>query len=103
MTPRRITRFWAALATLAAACTLALPAAAQSDNDHTLEAMQDEMNRSVARLQLDSQQKPYFIEYRLVDVDVRAITSSFGTLFSSAHERSRLMSRRRSRWKQSAR
>ncbi len=91
MTPRRITRFWAALAALAAACTLALPAAAQSDNDHTLEAMQDEMNRSVARLQLDDQQKPYFIEYRLVDVDVRAITSSFGTLFSSAHERNRVM------------
>jgi TldD protein len=91
VTPRRITRFWAALATLAAACALALPAAAQSDNDHTLEAMQDEMNRSVARLQLDSQQKPYFIEYRLEDVDVRAITSSFGTLFSSSHERNRIM------------
>ncbi|MGB6874580.1 MAG: metallopeptidase TldD-related protein [Candidatus Acidiferrales bacterium] len=92
MTPRRITRFWAALATLAATCMLALPAAAQSDNDHTLEAMQDEMNRSVARLQLDNQQKPYYIEYRLVDVDVRAVTSSFGTLFSSSHVRNRLMS-----------
>ncbi|MGC1107040.1 MAG: metallopeptidase TldD-related protein [Candidatus Acidiferrales bacterium] len=91
MTSRRITRFWAALTTLAAACMLALPAAAQSDNDHTLEAMQDEMNRSVARLQLDNQQKPYYIEYRLVDVDVRAITSSFGTLFLSEHERNRLM------------
>ncbi|MGB6482992.1 MAG: metallopeptidase TldD-related protein [Candidatus Acidiferrales bacterium] len=92
MTPRRITRFWAALATLVAICMLALPAVAQSDNDHTLEAMQDEMNRSVARLQLDNQQKPYYIEYRLVDVDVRAITSSFGTLFSSSHVRNRLMS-----------
>ncbi|MGA8168352.1 MAG: metallopeptidase TldD-related protein [Candidatus Acidiferrales bacterium] len=88
--PRTI-RFWSALAMLAAACAFALPAAAQSDNDHTLEAMQDEMNRSVARLQLDNQQKPYFIQYRIVDVDVRSITASFGTLFSSIHDRHRLM------------
>lgn len=81
------------LALLVAAFALAFvrPAAAQNDNDHTLEAMQDEMNRSVARLQLDSQQKPYYIEYRILDVDVRSITSSFGTLFSSTHQRNRFM------------
>lgn len=71
---------------------IAFPAFAQNDNDHTLEAMQDEMNRSVARLQLDNQQKPYYIEYGILDVDVRSITSSFGTLFSSAHQRNRFMS-----------
>lgn len=54
--------------------------------------MQDEMNRSVQRLQIPGQQKPYYIEYRILDVDVRAVTSSFGTLFSSTHERSRFMS-----------
>jgi TldD protein len=81
------------LALLVAAFALAFvrPAAAQNDNDHTLEAMQDEMNRSVARLQLDSQQKPYYIEYRILDVDVRSITASFGTLFSSTHQRNRFM------------
>ena len=92
MTLQRIMRFASAFITLALACAFALPAAAQSDNDHTLEAMQDEMNRSVARLQLDNQQKPYYIQYRIMDVDVRAITSSFGTLFSSTHQRNRVMS-----------
>lgn len=91
MTPCRFARLGEVITALAAICAFVLPAAAQNDNDHTLEAMQDEMNRSVARLQLDNQQKPFYIEYRLVDIDVRAITSSFGTLFSSTHERNRLM------------
>lgn len=89
---RRILYLPAALLALTVASLFAIPAAAQSDNDHTLEAMQDEMNRAVARLQLDDQKKPFFIQYRIVDVDVRAITSSFGTLFSSTHQRNRLMS-----------
>lgn len=82
---------WLALIAAALIALIAKPAAAQNDNDHTLEAMQDEMNRSVARLQLDSQQKPYYIEYRILDVDVRSITASFGTLFSSTHQRNRFM------------
>lgn len=92
MNRMRLSRLSSALIALAALCTLALPAAAQSDNDHTLEAMQDEMNRSMARLQLDSQQKPYFIQYRIVDIDVRDITAAFGTLLSSTHQRNRFMS-----------
>lgn len=92
MTFHRTAYFWPALVALIAACLFALPATAQQDNDHTLEAMQDEMTRSVQRLQIPGQQKPYYIEYRILDVDVRAITSSFGTLFSSTHERSRFMS-----------
>lgn len=87
----RLSRLWSALAALAILGALTLPAAAQSDNDHTLEAMQDEMNRSVARLQLQGQQKPYYIEYRIVDIDIRAITASFGDIVSSTHQRDRLM------------
>lgn len=91
MNSRRIA--FCPLALIIAALTLVFvrPAGAQNDNDHTLEAMQDEMNRSVARLQLDSQKKPYYIEYRILDVDVRSITASFGTLFSSTHQRNRFM------------
>ncbi|MGB6822376.1 MAG: hypothetical protein WBE21_09870, partial [Candidatus Acidiferrales bacterium] len=74
----------------------ALPARAQndapSDNDQTLQAMQDEMARNVARLQLPGQLKPFYIEYRAMDVDIRSITASFGTLISSTHTRNRLMS-----------
>src|SRR5579875_337936 len=71
---------------------LALPAFAQTTTkDYTLQAMQDEMNRSMTRLELDSQKRPYYIEYRILDVDVRAITASFGSLFSSTHQRNRFM------------
>jgi TldD protein len=89
----RTIRPWAAAAALIATAALAFASSAfaQSDNDHTLEAMQDEMNRNVARLQLDSQQKPFYIQYRIVDVDVRSIDASFGTLLTSNHERSRFM------------
>lgn len=70
---------------------LVRPAVAQNDNDHTLEAMQDEMNRSVARLQVPGQPKPFYIEYRVLDLDIRSITASFGTLLSSTHTRMRQM------------
>jgi PmbA/TldA metallopeptidase C-terminal domain len=80
-----------ACALLAMAVVAARPAVAQNDNDHTLEAMQDELNRSVSRLQLPGQQKPYFIQYRVLDVDIQSITASFGTLISSTHTRNRFM------------
>ena len=62
------------------------------DKDQTLRAMHDEMARSVARLQIPGVDKPYFIEYRLLDIDVRAITSSFGALISSNTTSNRYMS-----------
>ncbi|MHB8754171.1 MAG: metallopeptidase TldD-related protein [Candidatus Acidiferrales bacterium] len=88
---RRVSRFWLIIAPLALALFSALPACAQSDNDHTLEAMQDEMTRNVARLQLDGQQKPFYIQYRILDIDIRSISASSGALISSTHNRSRFM------------
>ena len=51
-------------------------ACAQQDHDHTLQAMRDEMARSKARLELqipnsDQAVRPFYIEYRLLDLDVR--------------------------------
>lgn len=71
-------------------------AQATSNNDHTLEAMRDEMARSKARLELqipstNQPVKPYFIEYRLLDMDIREISAEFGALVSSTHNRTRLM------------
>ncbi|HKW65492.1 MAG TPA: metallopeptidase TldD-related protein [Candidatus Acidoferrum sp.] len=71
-------------------------ARAQQDNDHTLQAMRDEMARSKARLELtipnsDQPVKPYYIEYRLLDLDVREITAEYGALLSSTHTRNRFM------------
>jgi predicted Zn-dependent protease len=83
------------LAVFVGSCNLAR-AAATSDNDHTVEAMRDEMARSKARLELQippSNQpvRPYFIEYRLLDMDIREISAEFGALVSSTHNRTRLM------------
>src|SRR5713226_1643586 len=68
----------------------------QSDNDHTLQAMRDEMARAKARLELkfpgtDEPVRPYYLEYRLLDLDVREVVGEFGALMSSTHTRNRFM------------
>jgi hypothetical protein len=80
------------------ALTIAPAAFAQapSENDHTLQAMRDEMARAKSRLELkippaNQPVRPYFIEYRLLDMDVREVTAEFGALMSSTHNRSRVM------------
>ena len=62
------------------------------ENDKTLLAMRDELERSRTRLQLPGVDKPFYIEYRLLDVDVRSVTASFGALLASDTARSRFMS-----------
>jgi len=76
----------------------AVSAAAQApqDNDHTLQAMRDEMERAKTRLELkipntDQPVHPYYVEYRLLDLDVREIVAEYGTLLSSTHTRNRFM------------
>ena len=72
------------------------PAQDQKDNDQTLRAMRDEMERSQTRLELkipgtDQPVRPYYVEYRLLDLDFREISGEFGTLLNSNHSRSRFM------------
>lgn len=62
-----------------------------NDKDQTLHAMQDEMNRSKDRLSISSVGKPFFIEYRLLDVDIRAVSSTFGAEVSNEVSRTRTM------------
>ena len=67
-----------------------------NDNDQTLHAMRDEMARSKARLELkipdrDQPVRPYFVEYRLLDLDEREVVAEFGTLLSSTRRRIRFM------------
>jgi len=71
-------------------------AQAPADKDHTLQAMKDEMARAKARLELSippSNQpvRPYYIEYRLLDMDIREVVGEFGALVSTGHNRTRLM------------
>ena len=61
------------------------------ENDQTLHAMHDEMARSVARLQIPEVGKPFYLEYRLLDLDVREISASAGALVSSSTSRNRYM------------
>jgi TldD protein len=71
-------------------------AQAPPDNDHTLQAMRDEMARAKSRLELripklDQPVRPYYLEYRLLDMDVREVVAEYGALVSSNHNRSRVM------------
>ena len=54
---------------------------AQSD-EHVKRAMQDEMQRSLSRLQMDELQKPYFIAYTVADSVSSYYMAEFGTLSS---------------------
>jgi len=82
------------------AAALASPAIAgaqaANDKDQTLRAMRDEMARSKERLELrvsntGAPVRPYFIEYRLLDLDAREIVAQFGALIGSTKTRIRFM------------
>jgi TldD protein len=94
-----------ALALLAATMSWSAPARAHAagqsaqtgqDKDQTLRAMRDEMARSKARLELkipgtNEPVRPYYVEYRLLDLDVKEIVAESGALMSSTHTRNRFM------------
>lgn len=79
---------------LAVAASPALGQAPVPDNetDLTLHAMHDEMERARDRLVLPGADKPFYIEYRLLDLDIRSISASFGALLSDSTAKIRLMS-----------
>jgi len=81
---------------LAVFASRAASSQAPTDNDHTMQAMRDEMARSKGRLELQippsgKPVRPYYIEYRLLDMDVREVVAEFGALLTTAHNRQRLM------------
>src|SRR5213083_2908528 len=95
----RWTRWTAALALLALVA-LCAPLYAQTkpvnDGDQTLRALRDEMARSKTRLELKipgtaAPVRPFYVAYRLLDLEVREVVAEFGTLLSSTHTRNRFM------------
>ena len=66
-------------------------AAAANESDKTLAALHDELERSRQRLVLPGQEKPYYIQYRLLDLDDRTYTAQFGALISSTTSSTRSM------------
>src|SRR5437879_8199548 len=74
----------------------ALGAQVPQDSDHTRQAMRDEMARAKTRLELkipniDQPVRPYYLEYRLLDLEVREVVAEYGTLLSSTQTRNRFM------------
>lgn len=82
---------------LAAALLIAVPASAQvqsaapAESDQTLRAMRDELERSKERLRLGQLERPYYIEYRLMDIDVRTVVASFGSIVNTSTAKNRFM------------
>jgi TldD protein len=92
----RSLRLAAILFSFCAAPSLFASQAPADDKDHTLQAMKDEMARAKSRLELaippsNQPVRPYYVEYRLLDVDIREVVGEFGALLSTAHNRTRLM------------
>jgi TldD protein len=73
-----------------------LPAQAASGNpaaaeDPVLRAMLTEMERSKGQLKLEDMQAPYYVDYRLMDVDQYVAEASFGAVRSALRTRIRML------------
>jgi TldD protein len=64
---------------------------ADAEKDPVLKAMLHEMDRSVAQLQLTGFAKPYFIQYRLQDIDDYSARAVFGSSQGSARTHRRVV------------
>lgn len=85
------------IVTLAAVCSFCMGpfASAQStradaERDPVLKAMLEELDRSMAHLQLPGFSKPYFIEYRIEDVQDFESRAAFGATEGSQHSHARI-------------
>ncbi len=63
---------------------------ADAEKDPVLKAMLDELDRSMAHLQLPGFEKPYFIEYRIEDVRDFETRASYGASHGSQHSHARI-------------
>lgn len=58
-------------------------------SDILMNAMEDEMNRSLNQLQLKDFGKPYFVEYGISDIESYSISAKFGALLGAGFDHSR--------------
>jgi predicted Zn-dependent protease len=63
----------------------------QAQDDVAMRAMKDELSRSMSQLQLQKMDKPYFLAYRLDDIDQIIVSASLGSLTMSQPSRLRLL------------
>jgi TldD protein len=79
-------------------CLLAMAAFAQDKNkpadageDAVLQAMRAELDRAKTSLKLDRVAPPYYIEYRVIDLDVYSAEAAFGALRAEQRSHVRLL------------
>jgi predicted Zn-dependent protease len=68
---------------------LSLPVLYAQADDIVMNAMRDEMARSMKQLTVENLEKPYFISYRVVDSDTVSVGANFGALSHSNTSRGR--------------
>ena len=72
-----------------------LPTSARAANsasgDVVLRALREEMERSKAKLKLENVPAPYYIEYRVTEIDQFEASAVFGALRNQQHNRGRLL------------
>ena len=73
-------------------CLLSAPArAANAADDLLLRALKEEMERSKAQLKMDNVAAPYYIEYRVTELDAFEANAVFGALSSQQHGSGRFL------------
>ena len=68
-----------------------LPVCAQEKEDVVMKAMNDELTRTVSQLHVTALEKPYFISYRVDDVDSAMISAALGSVTQSNPIRTRII------------
>jgi len=64
---------------------------AQAQDDVVMRAMKDELARSVAQLQLQKMDKPYFLAYRMDEINQNSISATLGSLTQDQPLRMRMI------------
>ena len=68
-----------------------LPACAQEKEEVVMKAMNDELARTVSQLQVVNLEKPYFISYRVDDLDSATVSATLGSVTQSNPIRTRIV------------
>jgi predicted Zn-dependent protease len=78
------------LGTLALSACTVFAADAVSSSDPVMRALQEEMQRSKTQLKLEQMAAPYYIDYRVLDIEGATAEASFGAIRTIVHSRVRV-------------
>jgi predicted Zn-dependent protease len=78
------------VACLSAPCLASAQTRAGAEKDPLLKAMLEELDRSMSQLQLRGFEKPFFIQYRIEDVDDYETKAEFGASEGGSHTHQRI-------------